>query len=183
MEYICARCKNPFDALTKRHYCLSCGALVAREKRALRKAQGLCDCGRPPREGYRTCSHCNEGKHYSPRAKETTAAYRARNAERLKEYQRTKKMELKKEIFAAYGGEKCSCSGCEVTIFEFLTVDHIEGGGTQHRKKVKNFYCWLKREGFPSGFRVLCVSCNFSLGMYGYCPHEKLKGQNKRGNQ
>jgi len=38
-----------------------------------------------------------------------------------------------------------------------------------------NFYRWLKQNNFPEGFRVLCINCNFSLGIYGYCPHEKQK--------
>lgn len=32
-------------------------------------------------------------------------------------------------------------------------------------------YRWLKQQGFPTGFRVLCMNCNFSYGLHGYCPH------------
>lgn len=34
---------------------------------------------------------------------------------------------------------------------------------------------WLKKNNYPPGFRVLCMNCNFSLGMRGYCPHQKEK--------
>jgi hypothetical protein len=35
------------------------------------------------------------------------------------------------------------------------------------------FFAWLKRQGWPEGFQVLCHNCNSSKGYYGYCPHEK----------
>jgi hypothetical protein len=57
---------------------------------------------------------------------------------------------------------------------EFLTMDHINGGGNQHRKKIKeSIYRWLYHNNFPSGFRVLCANCNMSYGLFGYCPHKK----------
>jgi hypothetical protein len=31
---------------------------------------------------------------------------------------------------------------------------------------------WLRKNGFPKGFRVLCHNCNFAHGHYGYCPHK-----------
>lgn len=34
-------------------------------------------------------------------------------------------------------------------------------------------YHWIKRNGFPAGFRVLCLNCNFARGIYGRCPHER----------
>jgi hypothetical protein len=62
---------------------------------------------------------------------------------------------------------------------EFLAIDHIDGGGEKHRRTISDgkrlcglsFYLWLKRNNWPSGFRVLCHNCNFSFGAYGYCPH------------
>ncbi len=68
-------------------------------------------------------------------------------------------------------GTLCSC--CGENRLEFLCIDHINGGGNQHRKEIKNkFYPWLLRNNFPAGFRTLCHNCNLSLGFYGYCPHE-----------
>jgi hypothetical protein len=54
-----------------------------------------------------------------------------------------------------------------------LAIDHIKGGGSKHRKEVRHLYSWLRREGFPSGFRILCHNCNLARGVYGYCPHER----------
>jgi hypothetical protein len=36
---------------------------------------------------------------------------------------------------------------------------------------------WLKRNGYPKGFRVLCHNCNSARGLYGYCPHKRRKTQ------
>lgn len=61
---------------------------------------------------------------------------------------------------------------------EFLAIDHIDGGGTAHRRQVGHgdaFYKWLRAAGLPAGFRVLCHNCNLSLGFYGYCPHDNLR--------
>ncbi len=70
-----------------------------------------------------------------------------------------------------YGG-KCACCG-EVKI-EFLCIDHINGNGNSHRKEIgNNIYRWLIDNNFPQDFRVLCHNCNMSLGLYGYCPHQR----------
>jgi hypothetical protein len=74
-----------------------------------------------------------------------------------------------------YGGY-CACKGCGESHKEFLQIDHIDGSGAEHRKKVKtmNIYQWLKNKGYPrDNFRLLCGNCNWARGVYGYCPHEK----------
>ena len=83
---------------------------------------------------------------------------------------------LKDEVFSAYG-QQCEC--CSETTSEFLSIDHINGNGSVHRKQVSKgrsgstMFMWLKRNGFPKdNFRLLCMNCNWSRGMYGYCPHE-----------
>ncbi len=62
---------------------------------------------------------------------------------------------------------------------EFLSVDHINGGGRKHREKLGGgtaFFLWLKEKGFPKDeYRLLCMNCNWARGRYGYCPHEKEK--------
>lgn len=82
-----------------------------------------------------------------------------------------------KVLFHYSNGEmKCDC--CDEDLIEFLTIDHVNGGGTKHRIKIGfgNLYRWLIRNKFPEGYRVLCMNCNFSYGKYGYCPH-RTKGK------
>jgi hypothetical protein len=72
---------------------------------------------------------------------------------------------LKTETITAYGGK---CQKCGETHWEFLTVDHVNGGGNQHRKELgtgggPNFYRWLKKQGYPNnGYQLLCFNCNDS---------------------
>ena len=67
-------------------------------------------------------------------------------------------------------GSRCAC--CGEANYEFLAIDHINGGGLAHLKKINRDICrWLIKNKFPEGFRVLCHNCNLSLGFYKYCPH------------
>lgn len=75
-----------------------------------------------------------------------------------------------------YCGGTPHCQCCGEARLEFLTFDHINGGGKIHRRSLGghgNFYGWLVRNDFPAGFRVLCFNCNCSHGFLGYCPHDR----------
>ena len=75
------------------------------------------------------------------------------------------------ECITYYGG-KCDC--CGENQAEFLTIDHINRNGAAHRKVVgfgNTFYYWLRRNNYPTGYRVLCYNCNIADGFYGKCPH------------
>ena len=77
----------------------------------------------------------------------------------------------KQAVIDAYGGV-CVC--CDTSEFEFLTIDHINGGGRKHLDSLggHDIYAFLKRSGYPKDeYQLLCMNCNFSLGKYGYCPH------------
>jgi hypothetical protein len=56
---------------------------------------------------------------------------------------------------------------------KFLTIDHVSGGGRKHRDGIgcSDFNRWLRSNGYPPGYQVLCMNCNFAKGMYGQCPH------------
>lgn len=92
---------------------------------------------------------------------------------------------LKKEVIMAYGGA-CVCCGCDIPAF--LTIDHIDGKGAEHRRKLFNsgedrsarssgtpFYRWLKKNDFPKdNFQLLCYNCNCAKHTNGECPHKQL---------
>lgn len=80
---------------------------------------------------------------------------------------------LRITVLIHYGGDPPRCACCQARELEFLGLDHINGGGRQHRKTIKKrWWDWLRSQGFPPGFRVLCHNCNQALGVYGYCPHK-----------
>lgn len=84
--------------------------------------------------------------------------------------------EIRALVITKYGS-MCSC--CGENHFEFLAIDHINGKGKEHRKQNGNstqgFYRWLYKNPIQSDLRLLCHNCNLAYGLYGYCPHTKLK--------
>jgi hypothetical protein len=91
---------------------------------------------------------------------------------------------IRKQALVHYSGDppKCQCPHCPETLSEFLTIDHVGGGGNRHRIQIngRNIYRWLRINKYPPGFRVLCMNCNFSLGKYGYCPHDSHTQSTKK---
>ena len=82
---------------------------------------------------------------------------------------------MKRAVFAAYGG-RCACPGCGVDQIEFLSVDHVAGNGAENRAaglygSGLSLWQYLKREGFPSGYQLLCHNCNHAKGRHSACPH------------
>lgn len=90
--------------------------------------------------------------------------------------QRTRRR-LRIEVLQAYGGNKPACACCDEDKLEFLSIDHVAGGGRKHLVHIgqSGLYTWLKRNGFPPGFRILCHNCNQAIGAYGYCPHQEQR--------
>ncbi len=76
--------------------------------------------------------------------------------------------------YSAGGEPRCAC--CGESRLEFLAIDHENGGGNKHRAVIGRnirFHDWLRKNGLPAGYRVLCHNCNLSHGYYGYCPHQE----------
>lgn len=77
------------------------------------------------------------------------------------------------EILNYYSNGKMECNCCKENTNEFLSIDHINNDGAEHRKTVdgSRLYCWLRNNNYPAGFQVLCHNCNMAKGIYGKCPH------------
>src|SRR5689334_6761973 len=89
-------------------------------------------------------------------------AHKAENIDQIRSNRRVWERQVREEVLAHYGG-KCMCPGCTEAQYEFLAIDHIHGGGRKHRESIKTpLPYWLKKNGFPEGFRVLCHNCNMS---------------------
>jgi len=98
-----------------------------------------------------------------------------------KEENKKRHNDLKMAALKYYSiNEMPECECCGETIIEFLTIDHIDGNGGEHRRtelkgKYSSIGLWLKDNGYPKGFRVLCMNCNWSMGVHGYCPHHGMR--------
>lgn len=72
-------------------------------------------------------------------------------------------------------GPRCACCGEENLLF--LTVDHINNDGAEHRRKGTGkvslaFYRWIIKNDFPDDLRILCFNCNCGRQRNGgICPH------------
>jgi hypothetical protein len=107
--------------------------------------------------------------------------WRIKNRERDLKRQRDRQRQQRLDIIRYYSDGEMVCSCCGESIIEFLSIDHINGGGNSHRKmsKTKSTYHILEREKrekgqYPEGYRVLCHNCNQAYGSYGYCPHKRV---------
>lgn len=84
---------------------------------------------------------------------------------------------LWKQVFDLYGW-KCAC--CEEGNIDFLTIDHINGGGKHERKNREysmgaGVLTMAVKEADPSKYQILCFNCNmgrqFRGGEKHECPH------------
>ena len=111
--------------------------------------------------------------------------YRKKRGSELLEFKRNywKRQRLQVLLYYSNGTLKCAC--CKSGIYEFLSLDHIKGGGTQHRKKLgtKYIFSFLIQAGFPTGYQVLCHNCNMAKAFYKICPHQQSKISRKKLNE
>lgn len=107
------------------------------------------------------------------RAMKARKEWRENNKEYIKEKNKERNRNLKIEVMSKYANPlQCWC--CQEKTLEFLSIDHINGGGGKHRREIGlgKIYHWLKKNDYPSGFRVLCMNCNHAWGHYSCCPHK-----------
>lgn len=139
------RCISCGEQAEKKH-CTKC-LLKMKKLRDDRKEAGLCSaCGNIADKTR--CLHCE--------------AMNRLSVEKLRD-----------QVFEAYGGASCKCCG-ESTV-EFLALDHINNDGARQRASVGSggVYRWVRRNGFPPGYQVLCHNCNWGKRVCGICPHQR----------
>lgn len=83
-------------------------------------------------------------------------AHKERIGQQKKEWDRLNKL----LVLSHYGG---SCATCGIIEPAFLTIDHVNNDGAEHRKRVGSLtvYRWLIRNEFPAGFQILCWNHNW----------------------
>jgi hypothetical protein len=72
---------------------------------------------------------------------------------------RNRDIDLKLEAFSYYG---CKCANCDINDIRFLTIDHINDDGAEHRRQIgPHIIPWLHKNKYPVGFQILCFNCNY----------------------
>ena len=120
------------------------------------------------KEYYRT--HKEEAKVY---ARKYYQEHKESALKRLKEFQHGYIKRIKLDVMQHYSkSEVPFCACCGEKTFEFLTIDHVNSDGAEHRRKVGNkTNLWIRRNNYPDGFQVLCYNCNCARYYAGCCPH------------
>ena len=192
---LCGQCGGR-PPISSRNYCQKCvdaSRKSVKKRRVHHNEIGLCSyCGkRPPESGRKRCAKCRaaQQKCYHNRlaaglctscGEPATAGFgrcekhRKISSDQAKQYRNRCRLIVIERY--SNGTNRCAC--CGETIIDFLTIDHINGGGRKHCREVtggfssSKFYQWLEKQGFPDGFQVLCWNCNCGRAKNGgICPH------------
>lgn len=161
MTNLCRICKNP-SSYGKANICKECNKIYHREYYRKNKEK------------------LNEKEKLRLKKRRSNVDFVMSERQRGREYWAN----LRHEAIMAYGGYKCAC--CEEKEPLFLSIDHIENNGADHRRElgIKNgngkggntvLYIWLKRNNYPVGFQILCMNCNMGKSRNkGICPHKAI---------
>ncbi len=105
-------------------------------------------------------------RQYSHSHLEQRREYLKRHREYFREYIRQYKERIKMEVLSHYSNGKPLCNVCNESRIDCLSIDHINGNGSQHRKALHlkgglNFYGWIRKQNYPSDYQVLCMNCQY----------------------
>jgi hypothetical protein len=133
----------------------------------------------------RECTECRrvlpfDAEHFKP-AKRFPFGLRPRCLECFRRaanrYAKGMRGDIRLKVLKHYSNGMPACACCGETVWEFLALDHINGGGCRERREHKGqLFRHLVRAGFPPGYRVLCHNCNQCIRIYGYCVHKPPEG-------
>lgn len=109
--------------------------------------------------------------------------YHETHRDRENRYSRDTNLQRKILLIAHYSNNTNKCACCGEPDIRFLTIDHINGNGSKHRKSIgcrsgATFYRWLIKEGMPEGYQILCFNCNIARAWYGIYPHKAVRVNN-----
>ena len=153
---LCIECESPRIESSK-SYCEKHWKDI-QDRRQKNREHGICeDCSQECAPSRRRCQDCLDGA-----------------TKREKAYIRKRR----KKVIEHYGG-KCAC--CGESQYEFMTIDHINNDGAEHRRSVvgtRSICLWLIKHNFPPEFQILCWNCNAAKQFHGICPHHHQKTEN-----
>lgn len=189
---LCIKCGLRPPCAESENWCDQC--IVVRRKLAndwySRNSEKGCESSKRFRESLRTkglCLDCGKVEPLPDRWRCRKCLDKSKIRTRAYVHVRQQRHDiLRLEVFGHYGGPHCACCGERMLLF--LSLDHIENDGAAQRKVLRgqnvsqrgiHFYSWLRKRGFPPGFQVLCMNCNFGKHRNGgICPHKSVSKGN-----
>ncbi len=173
----CAMCGVGIDNKMICDKCSEMGRNITKQKRLDRIKNNLCTkCGKnKPPHNKKICLACRDK--YFDWLNDKGLEYQTR----IKKKNLQQRSDRKYRVIHHYGG-KCLC--CDETDIRFLTIDHVDENGSEHRKRIfpntkgrppggDNFYRWLEKNSLPLGLQTLCYNCNIGKHLNdGICPHQ-----------
>lgn len=176
-EGLCPQCGiNPSRNGKRCTECLSNSTKYNRQRLQNRYEAGFCvQCGKNPyEEGKKSCTSCSKKR----RDKYKICGNKEARCEQAAAIRR----KCRDRILEHYGG-KCTCCGEDEPCF--LAIDHIDGGGNEHRRQLRNnpghrcgssstqFARWIEANNYPDTLQILCHNCNMGKHLNnGICPHK-----------
>lgn len=138
-----------------------------------RIADGLCRCGGVPVNKFGKCQKCAD--------KAKVRATRRREYTKEKFHRWTLRNKILVINYYSEGIFRCAC--CGEDNIDFLSIDHIDGGGRKHLASIgggkagaSELHRWLIKNDYPPGYQVLCLNCNVARTRNGgTCPHKLPK--------
>lgn len=163
---ICIVCSNKLgNGKTLCDQCLADKSSYQKGRHGSFSNSGMCyDCGKNPPAGKgKRCQICIDKRNEWYQGSSTQAKDKNRR-------------DKNREIVLQYYGNKCV--QCDEERPFCLAIDHIDGNGNTHRKKIgkygSGFFGWLIDNNFPDGFQILCHNCNMEKHLNsGVCPHKR----------
>lgn len=188
------------------------GVSKSRAYKILWSKNGLCNnCGGKPVLGKKSCQSCLNYRRELTRKRRLTSKERTKIKIEYKERKNFKicthcgkepkrengvtcescykeewgyRIRIKNEVIQKYGGI-CIC--CKEDNIMFLSLDHVNGGGTRERNNTKKvgggLYKKLRKEPIDPKYQVMCYNCNFGKGDRDRCPHEYMDDVHKALNK
>lgn len=128
----------------------------------------ICGCELTPDNQYITanyrqniCRPCK--KEYT---RQTSMEWRRKHPDSCRSTVKEAKKKVVMEVFSHYCGGDIKCQKCGFNDIRALSIDHINGDGNKHREEIgrgggHDLCYWLRLNGYPQGFQILCMNCQF----------------------
>jgi hypothetical protein len=152
----------------------------------------------------REWSKTEAGIAFKKKHAEYAKEWRKQNRGKFLATQKRANVAMRLEALVHYSQDPPACRCCGESEISFLQLDHKDGDGAAHRRAIgmaqgspgqvekqnqkvniggNGFVYWLKKNGWPPGFQVLCANCNYSKRVGKYCVHEIQRGVDIEGNR